>query len=595
MSKSPAAIVKVSVKKSASTLILCFVLLTVLFCSLEYVDAVPSFTGDIRITPEGTVEGTDKISRNDNVYTLVGDLAGSAENGGTFISIERDGVIFDGAGRTIQGTGTGVAITAHGRTDITIKNTRILNFGTGIELRARDFQSNSSATNNRIRDNYLETVYWGIDLNTVNGFVSGNTIVSKNSIYGVNFQSNSTVFSNNAFMNGGLILFNPGTLNVFSGNTINGKPLVYLEGQANQVIDGANQVILIDCNNMTIENVDNTVDLRETIQLFGTSNTRITNCKGNIALSNSHSNTVVHNELSEVGSTANYDSAVVELTASNNNSIAQNSILATNCYGISLIGSSYSNIETNYIITSGSGQAGIRIETLPESPAEYNYIHENSITSKENGLYFRMGARNNFVFKNDINGCKNAVMLSSAYKNSFIGNNISGSTQYAVYLYISDDNSFCQNNFMYNAKQAFESHELYYWAIGNDTYYSENNTWDNGKEGNYWSDYAGSDTDGDGIGETPYVVYENFTDRYPLTTPFDIDSVIVNLAKWVPTNLPDVSPSPTQHPTINTGPEPPQPNEPFPTLPATAVSVVLIVVVAVGLLAYYRRRRHAKT
>ena len=277
--------------KATSTTVLSFILFTFLFCSLGYVDAAPApHTGEIRITPEGTVEGTDKISRNDNVYTLTGDITGSAENGGTFISIEKDGVIFEGAGHTIQGTNTGVAITAYGRTDITIRNTRIINFGTGIELRARDFQSNSSASNNRILDNYLETAYWGIDLNTINGFVSGNTIVSKSSIYGVNFQANSTVFSNNAFINGGLILFNPGVSNVFSGNTINGKPLVYLEEQTNQVIDGANQVILINCNNIAVQNVDSTVDLRETIQLFGTTNSRITNCKGNIALSDSHSN-----------------------------------------------------------------------------------------------------------------------------------------------------------------------------------------------------------------------------------------------------------------------------------------------------------------
>src|SRR5512139_1857931 len=108
--------------KNAATIALSFILLTVVFCGLGHVDAAPApFSGDIRITPDGTVEGTDKISREGNVYTLLADLSGATENGQTYISIEKDDVILDGAGRTIRGAGTGVALAVYGRRDVTIK------------------------------------------------------------------------------------------------------------------------------------------------------------------------------------------------------------------------------------------------------------------------------------------------------------------------------------------------------------------------------------------------------------------------------------------------------------------------------------------
>ena len=43
-------------------------------------------------------------------------------------------------------------------------------------------------------------------------------------------------------------------------------------------------------------------------------------------------------------------------------------------------------------------------------------------------------------------------------------------------------------------------------------------TWDDGREGNYWSDYNGTDVNSDGIGDTPYVFDVQNEDRYPLMT-----------------------------------------------------------------------------
>jgi len=73
------------------------------------------------------------------------------------------------------------------------------------------------------------------------------------------------------------------------------------------------------------------------------------------------------------------------------------------------------------------------------------------------------------------------------------------------------NNLFFHNNFIGNEFQA--------WDEGS-------NSWDNGKEGNYWDDYGGSDANGDGIGDIPYNIPggEN-EDRYPLMDPVGIDTI----------------------------------------------------------------------
>jgi hypothetical protein len=44
----------------------------------------------------------------------------------------------------------------------------------------------------------------------------------------------------------------------------------------------------------------------------------------------------------------------------------------------------------------------------------------------------------------------------------------------------------------------------------------EPHCWDDGNEGNFWSDYIGTDVNGDGIGDLAYVIDILNRDRYPL-------------------------------------------------------------------------------
>jgi len=80
------------------------------------------------------------------------------------------------------------------------------------------------------------------------------------------------------------------------------------------------------------------------------------------------------------------------------------------------------------------------------------------------------------------------------------------------------------NNFVDNIRQ-----DLY---VGSGYISSFSARWDNGTAGNFWSNYNGKDDDGDGIGDTPFQIYQNITDNYPLMTPM-APYVIPEFPSWV--------------------------------------------------------------
>jgi len=80
-----------------------------------------------------------------------------------------------------------------------------------------------------------------------------------------------------------------------------------------------------------------------------------------------------------------------------------------------------------------------------------------------------------------------------------------------MYFEQSPNNSIYSNNFINNNLQIFaDTDSVNDWNITV------------AGKGNYWSNYTGVDNDGDGIGDTPYVIDENNQDNYPLMTEFII-------------------------------------------------------------------------
>ncbi len=143
--------------------------------------------------------------------------------------------------------------------------------------------------------------------------------------------------------------------------------------------------------------------------------------------------------------------------------------------------------------------------TIENMDIRYNYdgvllwhSHNNTIRSSiiSDNYYdiLMRNSTNNVVTGNIISGGYGdtiGINLFYCSYNNFTNNKIT-SCLCGIELMSSSNNTFYHNNIMYNTYQLIPGGHL--------------NVWDNGREGNYWSDYQGNDTDGDGIGNTPYLV-----------------------------------------------------------------------------------------
>jgi parallel beta-helix repeat protein len=183
----------------------------------------------------------------------------------------------------------------------------------------------------------------GIGLKGSYAGVPSSCTISRNNISNVQFgmgisDSVSNNVSENVFEKSGVSM-TKSSQNVVLGNIVNGKPLVYLENTSDTVVQDAGQVILVNCNNVTVQNATISYSCIG-IELCNTTNSRIVNnsLTGNsyvaVYLEFSDYNTIIENRIEE---NAN---AGVEARWSTNNAIISNSIKA-NENGINL--KDYSN------------------------------------------------------------------------------------------------------------------------------------------------------------------------------------------------------------------------------------------------------------
>jgi parallel beta-helix repeat protein len=298
----------------------------------------------------------------------------------------------------------------------------------------------------------------------------------------------------------------------------------------NIVVDGAgytlqgntsgNGIKLTNRSGVTIKNLE-LKQFRTCINIISSSNiiitgNTITNNENAITLHSSMNNQIEGNKI-----TGNHV-AILLYNASNHNSIIGNS-MTDNGNGIwsefnpnpsnynNIIGNNISeNTKFGILLRSSSNDLveGNNIENnedgifLSGSSCQYNTIVDNNIANNNHGIYIGGDPKHNNITKNNI------------------ANNGKG-----IHVSQSSTNIFYQNNFIDNTIQIYDTIDEF-----PDSASPSENIWNDGVTGNYWSDYTGVDSNGDGIGDTPYIIDANNQDHYPLVETAQIPE----FPSWTP-------------------------------------------------------------
>lgn len=124
-------------------------------------------------------------------------------------------------------------------------------------------------------------------------------------------------------------------------------------------------------------------------------------------------------------------------------------------------------------------------------------------------------------------------VLSSSY-NIINRNQVTGTIFDGIYIYSSSYNDISANTLtsngfgisLYSFPPDSTGNRVFYNTFASNTNQGNPNSnadiWDRGYPlgGNYWSDYTGTDTNHDGLGDTPYIINSENTDNYPLMHPW---------------------------------------------------------------------------
>ena len=149
--------------------------------------------------------------------------------------------------------------------------------------------------------------------------------------------------------------------------------------------------------------------------------------------------------------------------------------------------------------------SGVYLEKITNST-----ISHSIITNNYKGIY-AVNSNKNIFTDNDISKNAEAIYATNTNNSIFTKNKFSNN-EFAMVLTSASNNTAFHNNFINNTNSISSMYST--------------NSWDNGIEGNYWSDYNGRDKDENAIGDSPYIIGTNNQDDYPLTGAFTDFTVI---------------------------------------------------------------------
>jgi len=327
-------------------------------------------------------------------------------------------------------------------------------------------------------------------------------------------------------------------------NKVAGKPIYYWIGERNKEIPGdAGYVGLVECDNIVVRNLTlNQVSHKgPAVLLVGTNNSRIENVsalgnKVGIYLLHSSSNILNSNNAS------NNQAGGIDLRYSSGNILTGNTASNSGSCGIYLLDSSNNSLRGN-IANSNDIPSGICLQN-----SSYNTLDGNTVNFNDEVGVALDDSSHNTLTNNSVNSNgKDGIELDGSSYNILSGNSISSNRDCGISLPSSGNNTITLNTVSSNNGGIF----LNAWGSNNIVYlndFSDNshynvdcnsiNTWNSPEEitytyrgstytnflGNYWSDYTGSDANGNGIGDAPYnKVEDDFgrgADNYPLIESF---------------------------------------------------------------------------